>query len=295
MMSTWSRLSFCTGIPERGRDPVPPGRVVVDEVGDPEHTPVGGLHQLKAGLGVRPLPIAQLLEDVLDLPDLVLRALPRIHARDVDDRLLAQVEDLQDVVRVAPGVEEVADVELLQVFVAVQLLVVGVGDGLEPRLVLGHQHGLGIATEVGSRHRHDVGLVACHELADVHAELVVRIGGDVVELVHRDEPFVEGLHPEPVHGEAEGGVRADECPVVATQKRLQGVDLAALGPGGAAEVPLRPDGPVRPEAETAERHVRETRADRLLGNDDDRLAETLVLELVERDEHECPALPRSRR
>ena len=180
-------------------------------------------------------------------------------------------------------------------FVAVQLLVVGVGNGLEPRLVLGHQHGLGIATEVGSRHRHDVGLVACHELADVHAELVVRIGGDVVELVHRDEPFVEGLHPEPVHGEAEGGVRADECPVVATQKRFQGVDLAALGPGRAAEVPLRPDGPVRPEAKAAERHVREARADRLLGNDDDCLAETLVLELVKRDEHERPALPRSRR
>ena len=112
-----------------------------------------------------------------------------------------------------------------------------------------------------------------------------------MELVHRDEPFVEGLHPEPVHGEAEGGVRADKYPVVTTQKHLQGVDLAALGPGRAVEVPLRTDGPVRPEAEAAERHVREARADRLLGNDDDRLAETLVVELVKRDEHERPALP----
>ena len=64
------------GIPECGGDPVPPSGVVVDEVGDPEHAPAGGLHQLKAGLGIRPLPLAQLLDDVLDLPDLVLRALP---------------------------------------------------------------------------------------------------------------------------------------------------------------------------------------------------------------------------
>ena len=46
------------GIPECGGDPVPPSGVVVDEVGYPEHAPAGGLHQLKAGLGIRPLPLA---------------------------------------------------------------------------------------------------------------------------------------------------------------------------------------------------------------------------------------------
>ena len=186
----------------------------------------------------------------------------------MDDRLLVRVEDLQDVVRVAPRVEEVADVELLQVLVAVQLLVVRVGDGLEPLLVLGHQHGFGIAPEVGSRHRHDVALIPCHELADVHAEPVFRIGGGVMELVHRDEPVVKGFHPEPVHGESERRVRADEYPVVATQERLQRLDLAAVRPGRAAKVPLRPDGPVCPEAEAAERHVRKARADGLLGDDE---------------------------
>ena len=38
----------------------------------------------------------------------------------------------KDVVGVGAGIEEVADVELLQMFIAVELLVVGVGDGLEP-------------------------------------------------------------------------------------------------------------------------------------------------------------------
>ena len=179
--------------------------------------------------------------------------------------------------------------------VAVQLLVVRVGDGGEPRLVLGHQHRLGVTPEVGAGHRHDVDLVTCHELADVHPEPVVRIGGSVMELVHRNEPVVECFHPEPIHGKSERGVRADEDPVAATQKRFQRLDLAAVRPGRAAKVPLRPDSPVSPEAEAAERHVREARPDRFLGHDDDRLAHALVRELVKRDEHERPALPRGRR
>ena len=57
-------------------------------------------------------------------------------------------------------VEEVADVESFQVLVSVELLVVGVGDGLEPRLVLRHKNGVRIAPEIRSRHGHNVRLVA---------------------------------------------------------------------------------------------------------------------------------------
>jgi hypothetical protein len=46
------------------------------------------------------------------------------------------------------AVEEIADVELLQVLVAVELLVVGVGDGIELGLVLRGKHGLGVAPEI---------------------------------------------------------------------------------------------------------------------------------------------------
>jgi hypothetical protein len=55
----------------------------------------------------------------------------------VDDGLLGRVEDIEDVIDVRPAVEEVADVELLEVLVAVELFVVGVGDGIELRLVRG--------------------------------------------------------------------------------------------------------------------------------------------------------------
>jgi hypothetical protein len=105
--------------------------VVIDEVGDPQHAPLRRLDELEAGRGVDALPLAQCLDDVLHLAHLVLRAFARIDVRDVDDGLLARVEDVQDVIDVRPAVEEVADVELLEVLVAVELLVVGVGDGIE--------------------------------------------------------------------------------------------------------------------------------------------------------------------
>ena len=69
-------------------------------------------------------------------------------------------------------------------------------DGLEPRLVIGPKHGLGVTAEVRAGHRHDVRLVACHELPDVVSELVVGIGRDVVKLVDCDQPIVEGVRPE---------------------------------------------------------------------------------------------------
>ena len=152
---------------QRGGHPVALRRVVIDQIGDPQHAAVRRLDQLEAGRRVDALPLAQLLDDVLHLLDLVLRALARVDVRDVDDRLLGRVEHLQDVVDVGAGVEEVADVELLQVLVAVELLVVGVGDGVELRLVLRGQHRLGVAAEVGAGHRDDVHLVAGDELAEM--------------------------------------------------------------------------------------------------------------------------------
>ena len=55
--------------------------------------------------------------------------------------------------------------------------------------------------------------------AEMQAELVVGIGRDVVELVHGDQPVVERLDAELVHGEAEGRMGADQHLVVAFEER----------------------------------------------------------------------------
>ena len=239
------------GVLQRGGNPVALGGVIINQVGDPQDAAFRRLDQLEAGGGVGPLPFAQFLDDVLDLPDFVLRALARIDAGDVNDRLLGRVENVEDVVGIGAGIEEIADVELLQIFVAVELLVVGVGDGIELRLVLRGQHGLGVASEIGAGHRHDMHAVAGDELAEMQAELVVGVGRDVVELVHGDQPVVEGFHPEPVHGEAEGGMGADQHLVVALEERPDRIDLAAIVRARrVAEVPFRLDASSRPRSRT---------------------------------------------
>jgi hypothetical protein len=92
---------------------------------------------MKAGGRDRCLAIRPGLDDVFDFLDLVLRAFPRIDVGDVDDGFLGRIEHRLDVIEVGAGVEEIADVERLQVLVAVELLVIGVGDGLELGFVLG--------------------------------------------------------------------------------------------------------------------------------------------------------------
>ena len=67
-----------------------------------------------------------------------------------------------------------------------------------------------VTPKIGAGHRDDMRLVAGDEMAEMHAELVVGIGGDMVEFIHRDQPVVESLNPKFVDGEAKGRMGADQ-------------------------------------------------------------------------------------
>ena len=199
--------------------------------------PARGADEVEARRRVRSLPFAQFVDDVFHLLDLVTHALAGVDVGDVDDGLFVGVEDLEDIVGVGPGVKVVAKVERFEVLVAVELFVVGVGDGLEFRLVFRHQYRHGVAAEVGAGHGHDVRLVPLDEFPELAAEYVVAVGADVVELVDGDQAVVKGLHAEPLHGKAEGGVGADQRLIVAFQEGLHRLHLAAVFPRRVAEVP----------------------------------------------------------
>src|ERR1017187_4266185 len=92
--------------------------------------------------------------------------------------------------------------------------------------------------------------VAGNELAQVRAQLVVRVHGNVVELVHGNQSVVELLHAELIDGEAERRMSANENLVVAFQKCADGVHLAAIvATRGVAEIPSWLYAPVGPKAE----------------------------------------------
>ena len=182
---------------------------------------------------------------------------------------------------------------MLEVLVAVELLVVGVGDGIEFRLILWCEHGLGVAPEVGTGHGDDVCLAARNELTQVRTQLVVGIGRNVVKLVDGDQTVVERLDTVGINREAEGGVGADQHLVVAVEECAQRLNLAAIVVARrVAKVPLGFDLPVGPEAVLRQQLVVEAGTDGLLGHDDDGLLNALILELVECHEHQRTALAR---
>ena len=92
--------------------------------------------------------------------------------------------------------------------------------------------------------------ITCDELPKMRAELVVRVGRDVVELIDGDQAVVELLNAVRIDREAERRVGADQHLVVAFEERADRLDLAAVVIAGrVAEVPFRLNVPVGPEAE----------------------------------------------
>ncbi len=276
---------------ERRDDAVPFRGIVIDQIGNLDDPPGRRSDQVKTGLQVDALPVAEVVHDVLGLAVLVLQALARVDRGDVDDRLDRRVEQRRDLLGVWSGVEAVSDVEGLEVLVAVELLVVGIGDGLELRLVLRRQHGNGIAAEIAAGHGDDVGLVARDQLRQLRAQAVACIGRDVMKLIDRDEPVVEGFRTQLIEGKAEGCMGADQNPLVAGQEFADCLylglgDLGVIGSGRIAQVPLRRDHPVLMEAILAERFATKAGADRAFGHTDDGLAHALIAELVQRHEHQ---------
>src|ERR1019366_9557222 len=170
------------------------------------------------------------------------------------------------------------------VLVAVELFVIGVGNGIEPRLVLRSQYRLGVPAEVGAGHRHDVHAVAGDELAEILAQFVFRVCGRMMKLVYGDQPIVERFNPKLFDGEPKGRMSADQYLGIARETVAECVNLAAvITARSVTKVPFRLDVPVGPEAEFGEWLIVEARANRSLWYDYDGLLEPLILELVERD------------
>ena len=155
--------------------------------------------------------------------------------------------------------------------VAVELFVVGVGDGFKAGFVIGVQHCLGIATKVGASHGDDVGFVAGHQLADVIPQLIVRVSRNVVKLVYGNEAIVQNLHPKFIHSKAKGGMGTDQHLVLTFEKFLHRIHFSTIITGGIAEVPFGFHLPICPKAVLAERFIMEAGADRFFRYNNDRL------------------------
>ena len=133
-------------------------------------------------------------------------------------------------------------------------------------------------------------LVAGDQLAQVRTQPVLRVGGNVVKLVHGDQTVIERDHPEFFHRKTESGMGTNQHLVAAFQKRSHCIDLTALvGAGGIAQVPTRLHMPVGPETVTCKWLIVEARTNGFFRHHNDSLLDVLVGQLVQGDEHQCPA------
>ena len=177
------------------------------------------------------MPVTKGVNDVFNLPMLVLRAFAGIHVRDVQDRLLVRIEHLQDVVSIGSGVEEIPDIEGFQVLVAVQLLVVGVGNGVEFGLVFRHEDWGRIASKIAAGHGNDMHPIAGDEIVELFTQDVVFAGRDVVEFIDGDQPIIKRFDPELLDGEPERRMGADQYLIAALKECADRFDLAAIRSG----------------------------------------------------------------
>ena len=128
----------------------------------------------------------------------------------------------------------------------------------------------------------------CAQLA---AETVVRVAADVVELVHGNQATVEGFHAQLIHGKAEGGMGAHQHLIAAGQELANRLHLGLryarlVHARRIAQVPLRLDRPIGPEAVLGQFLAGKAATDGTLGHNNDGLFDALIVELVQRDEHQ---------
>ena len=124
---------------------------------------------MKARFFIHALPFSEMPHDFIHLPLFVFQAFAGSRVGDVNNRLIAGIEDLFYSLNIAPRIKEVANIQRLQPLVAIQLFVIGISNGLKLRLISRCEYGLAIPTKIASRHGHQVNLVAGHEGAELAA------------------------------------------------------------------------------------------------------------------------------
>src|SRR5699024_5890669 len=110
----------------------------------------------------------------------------------------------------------------------VELFVVGIGDGIEPGLVLRSRNGLRITTEVGAGHGNAVCLGTRGERPQTLTKLVVRGSRRRVAFSDCDQAVGDGLDARAIDREAKGCVGANKHLVATFKKRAKRSYLAPV-------------------------------------------------------------------
>src|ERR1017187_13944 len=150
---------------------------------------------------------------------------------------------------------------------------------------------LRVTPEIRACHRNDMHFIASNKLAKVLAKFVIGVRRNMVEFVDGDKAVVERRDSKFLDSKAKGRVGANQDFIVTFQEGADGIHFSAIiSARRVTKIPLRRNTPIRPEPMLRQRRVMETCTDRTFRHNDDCLLYALIRQLVERDEHERPAL-----
>ena len=116
-----------------------------------------------------------------------------VDTRNMNDGLLGSIQHLGNMVEITAVIEVIAQDEVLEIAITVELLIIVVGYGEETGLILSPQHRNTITSEVTTRHGNDMtGGIVHHPAHDI-AQSAVHISTCMMKLIYRQETIIKLL------------------------------------------------------------------------------------------------------
>ena len=116
-----------------------------------------------------------------------------VDTRNMDDGLLGSIQHLGNMVEITAVIEVIAQDEVLEIAITVELLIIVVGYREETGLILCPQHRNAITSEVTARHGNNMTGGIIHHPAHNIAQSAVHISTSMMELIYRQEAIIKLL------------------------------------------------------------------------------------------------------
>ena len=210
---------------------------------------------------------------------------PLVHAGNMDDGLLRGVEHFANMVQIRSVIEVVAQDQILQILVTVQLLIIIVGNGIELRFILSPQYWYAVASEVRTCHRYDMSGRIVHHPAHHIAQVRVGICAGMVELVNRQQHMIERIVVQFLHTVTQGGMGTDQYLRPVILEELQEASFLIRFVLHIRQIEIGRHDPVGKEAAIHQIGILKRSADTLLRHSHHHLLNTLMSQLIQRDIH----------
>ena len=217
-----------------------------------------------------------------------------VDTRNMNDGLLGSIQHLGNMVEITAVIEVIAQDEVLEIAITVELLIIVIGYREETGLILSPQHRNAIATEVTASHGNDMTGGIVHHPSHNITQSAVYISTCMMKLIYRQETIIKLLVAYFLHAVSECSMGANQNIVFILMEEFLKAYCLLFLVGSIAKVILLRHPPIGKEAILHQVSILERAADTLFWHSHHHLLDTLVHQLIQSDEHQGATLARCR-